>query len=161
MIIWGYKAAWDSIGPKWQLGLQPAAYSWIVWVFLLEYMYLYLYLYLRGYMGGRLGTALVRSDHQGGLQPAAYSRLGPGLPTSLHTLSIVSITNTNTQTQSQINKHKYWNKITDTQTQILKHVHRYTDINTQTLKLNPKHSSIITTQAQKHSNRITNSLTLT
>ena len=120
---------------------------------------LYLYLYLRGYMGGRLGTALVRSDHQGGLQPAAYSRLGPGLPTSLHTLSIVSITNTNTQTQSQINKHKFSHKITDTQTQILKHVHRYTDINTQTLKLNPKHSSIITTQAlqQNHKNTQTES----
>ena len=114
-------------------------------------------------MGGRLGTALVRSDHQGGLQPAAYSRLGPGLPTSLHTLSIVSITNTNTQTQSQINKHKFSNKITDTETQILKHVHRYTDINTQiksqTLKNN--HNTSTPTKSQKHSNRITNSLTLT
>ena len=106
---WSYGVIWEGgLGQHWfevliriaTGGVPKACMSVCAWVYVFVFVFTGLY-------GSRLGTALVRSDHQGGLQPAAYSRLGPGLPTSLHTLSIVSITNTNTQTQSQINKHNH------------------------------------------------------
>ena len=147
---WSYGVIWEGgLGQHWfeviiriaTGGVPKACMSVCAWVYVFVFVFTGLYGRPAGdsigpkWPSGRIATGGVLK---------AWPRAPHLPPHSLHSIN---------------HKHKYSNTITDTQTQILKLVHRYTDINTQTLKLNPKHSRIITTQAlqQNHKNTQTES----